>query len=72
MVFMNAQVPLGTHEWNKFINPEELNGMLRDNGVVVENTEGMIYDPLSGAWTLAPLTMVNYVTYGIKDGPPRT
>ena len=64
-------MPVGTHEWDKFINPEELSRLMRENGVVVEKTEGMIYDPVSGTWTLAPLTMVNYVMYGIKDGPSR-
>ena len=63
---------MGTHDWEKFITPSELGAMLQRNGVIVENTEGMIYNPLSGTWNLSPVTMVNYVMYGIKDGPAHT
>lgn len=61
-------VPEGTHDWEKFISPDEVKKELRRNGVYVERTEGMIYNPLTDTWTLAPLCSVNYITFGIKDG----
>ena len=63
------QVPAGTHDWQKFITPDELRRMLRENRVQVEKTEGMVYNPISGTWTLQPVTWINYAMYGIKDGP---
>merc|ERR1711924_257956 len=38
-----STVPPGTHDYDKFITPEELSTMLRQNGVFVEKKEGMIY-----------------------------
>lgn len=67
-----SMVPVGTHHWDKFITPPELGAMLQRNGVIVEDTQGMIYNPLSGTWSLSPVTMINYVMYGIKDGPAHT
>jgi len=61
-------VPPGTHDWDKFITPHELTAMLRKCGVCVEKTTGTIYNPLTGMWTLAPVTAVNYIMFGIKDG----
>ena len=63
------EVPEGTHDWDKFINPAELSAMLRRNGVIAEKTSGMVYDPISKTWSLNPVTVVNYAMYGIKDGP---
>jgi len=62
-------VPDGTHDWEKFITADDLKSMLRKNGVFVDRTSGMIYNPLTGTWILAPFTAVNYVMYGIKDRP---
>jgi len=60
-------VPEGTHEWEKFISPTELQQMLRESGVWVEDVAGMVYNPLTGTWSLSPITLVNYVLYGVKN-----
>lgn len=41
-------VPKGTHEWKKFLKPSELSRAVRQAGGTVINTEGMVFDPLSG------------------------
>ncbi len=43
-------VPAGTHDWKKFIKPSELAKMVRNAGGQVQNVEGMIYNPVTGAF----------------------
>lgn len=43
-------VPAGTHDWKKFIKPSELSKMVRNAGGQVQNVEGMIYNPVTGAF----------------------
>jgi 2-polyprenyl-6-hydroxyphenyl methylase/3-demethylubiquinone-9 3-methyltransferase len=54
-------LPVGTHDWNKFIPPEELSGQLAARGLIPAGTAGMIYNPLSGRWRLGTDTGVNYL-----------
>ena len=43
-----GQVPRGTHDWNKFLTPEELTGHLNAAGLTVLDTRGIAWDPLKG------------------------
>lgn len=72
-------VPKGTHDWDKFITPEELVLLLEhchtkegegeeENGRLrVEHVSGMIYNPLKGTWYLDGDVGVNYVAFFVKD-----
>lgn len=66
--YVLRMVPPGTHDWNKFVRPEELeSALLRSNGSVVEDVCGMIMDPFSGSWFLHPkLHEVNYVAHATR------
>ncbi|KAM8953024.1 ubiquinone biosynthesis O-methyltransferase, mitochondrial [Pelodytes ibericus] len=59
-------VPEGTHDWEKFIAPEELERTLESNGYVVETLRGMLYNPLSGSWRWIEDTSINYAIHAIK------
>uniref|UniRef100_A0A8C5R0P8 Ubiquinone biosynthesis O-methyltransferase, mitochondrial n=1 Tax=Leptobrachium leishanense TaxID=445787 RepID=A0A8C5R0P8_9ANUR len=59
-------VPEGTHDWEKFISPEELERILESNGYVVEALRGMLYNPLSGSWRWIEDTSINYTIHAIK------
>jgi 2-polyprenyl-6-hydroxyphenyl methylase/3-demethylubiquinone-9 3-methyltransferase len=59
-------LPKGTHEWEKFIKPEELKGWLSGNGVEVKAESGVTYHPLAGAWRQARDMDVNYMVLGEK------
>ncbi|XP_035809151.1 ubiquinone biosynthesis O-methyltransferase, mitochondrial isoform X2 [Amphiprion ocellaris] len=59
-------VPSGTHDWEKFISPEELERLLESNGFSVQSVQGMLYNPLSGAWSWTNSTAINYALHAVK------
>ncbi|XP_068135518.1 ubiquinone biosynthesis O-methyltransferase, mitochondrial isoform X2 [Hyperolius riggenbachi] len=59
-------VPEGTHDWNKFIPPEELERLLESNGFVVDTLRGMLYNPFMGSWRWFSDTSINYVLHAVK------
>ena len=54
-------VPAGTHDWNKFLTPEELRAFAQDEPFVVEGPFGVQYNPLSGVWRESPDASINYM-----------
>jgi len=53
-------LPVGTHQWERFVRPEELKPALRRAGLSVTDLTGMVYDPLADTWSLSTDTDVNY------------
>ena len=54
-------LPVGTHDWRKFITPVELAALLRHAGLRVTDVTGLVPDPLRGGWRTAPAMAVNYL-----------
>jgi 2-polyprenyl-6-hydroxyphenyl methylase/3-demethylubiquinone-9 3-methyltransferase len=54
-------LPAGTHDWNKFITPDELSLAVKNAGLNVINVAGLSYNPLSDTWHLTNDTDVNYM-----------
>jgi 2-polyprenyl-6-hydroxyphenyl methylase / 3-demethylubiquinone-9 3-methyltransferase len=54
-------LPVGTHDWRKFITPAELGGMLRHAGLRVADISGLVADPLTGQWKTSRNLAVNYI-----------
>jgi 2-polyprenyl-6-hydroxyphenyl methylase/3-demethylubiquinone-9 3-methyltransferase len=54
-------LPKGTHEYAKFIRPSELARWCRDAGLVLQQTRGMEYNPLTQRYWLSADTSVNYL-----------
>ena len=54
-------LPIGTHEWNKFLTPEELENYGRKNSLLVEKIDGMVFNPLSNKWSVSQDCAVNYI-----------
>ena len=54
-------LPIGTHEWNKFLTPEELTNFGQKNSLLVEKIDGMIFNPLSNRWSVSKDCAVNYI-----------
>ncbi len=55
-------LPRGTHQWEKFIRPEELEEWLQAAGMTVIDRTGVAYNPFTGQWLKAPQDMdVNYM-----------
>lgn len=53
-------LPRGTHQWDRFITPEELEGFMRSAGLDPDRREGVVYDPLRDRWNRSSDTDVNY------------
>jgi 2-polyprenyl-6-hydroxyphenyl methylase/3-demethylubiquinone-9 3-methyltransferase len=54
-------VPRGTHDWNRFVTPEELSRHLASAGFASPQFEGLVYDVMHDEWKLGPDTSVNYL-----------
>ncbi len=54
-------LPRGTHDWSKFVTPSELAGALTASGLKIAQTSGVVFNPLSGRWSLSGDTDVNYM-----------
>jgi 2-polyprenyl-6-hydroxyphenyl methylase/3-demethylubiquinone-9 3-methyltransferase len=54
-------LPVGTHDWNRFVTPDELEDSLRDAGLHVVDEGGIIYHLPSGEWRRADDMDVNYM-----------
>jgi 2-polyprenyl-6-hydroxyphenyl methylase/3-demethylubiquinone-9 3-methyltransferase len=54
-------LPRGTHDWDKFVTPDELTAPLRASGMRVTRMTGVAYYPLSGVWKLTSDLSVNYM-----------
>jgi 2-polyprenyl-6-hydroxyphenyl methylase/3-demethylubiquinone-9 3-methyltransferase len=61
-------LPVGTHDWRKFITPDELFAMLRQAGLRPVDRMGMVFDPLAWDWRLSERDLsVNYVTASLRE-----
>lgn len=56
-------LPAGTHEYQKFIRPSELESWARSAGLELRNSIGMHYNPLTREYSLGPGLDVNYLMY---------
>ncbi|MEZ5998005.1 MAG: bifunctional 2-polyprenyl-6-hydroxyphenol methylase/3-demethylubiquinol 3-O-methyltransferase UbiG [Hyphomonas sp.] len=54
-------LPPGTHDWSKFLPPEDVSGALADAGMAPQPAVGVSFSPLSGAWRLSEDVSVNYM-----------
>lgn len=60
-------LPKGTHEWSKFITPDELFDLLRNAGLDPVDRQGFVFNPLTWSWRLSDRDLsVNYVTASVK------
>ncbi|WP_170327794.1 bifunctional 2-polyprenyl-6-hydroxyphenol methylase/3-demethylubiquinol 3-O-methyltransferase UbiG [Ruegeria arenilitoris] len=62
-------LPRGTHEWNKFITPDELFDLLRQAGMDPVDRKGFVFNPILWSWSISDRDLsVNYVTASVKPG----
>ncbi len=54
-------LPIGTHDWNKFIKPDELIKITKINNLKLEKLDGMNFDLLTNEWNLSSNNSVNYI-----------
>ncbi|WP_225027179.1 bifunctional 2-polyprenyl-6-hydroxyphenol methylase/3-demethylubiquinol 3-O-methyltransferase UbiG [Xinfangfangia pollutisoli] len=62
-------LPKGTHDWQKFITPDELYELIRRAGLTPVDRKGMVFNPVSWRWSLSDRDLsVNYVTASTRAG----
>lgn len=54
-------LPKGTHDWNRFLPPETLRGLLEESGLTILKTQGVSFDPIRWDWRLSADVDVNYM-----------
>ena len=60
-------LPRGTHDWSKFITPDELFAMLEKAGLEPVDRKGFVFNPILWSWSISPRDLsVNYVTASIR------
>ena len=65
--FIMRWLPKGTHDWAKFITPDELYALLRQAGLDPVDRKGFQFNPVSWRWSLSDRDLsVNYVTAALK------
>lgn len=60
-------LPVGTHEWDKFITPDELRDLLNNAGLTPVDRKGFVFNPLQWSWSISDSDLsVNYVTASVN------
>lgn len=61
-------LPKGTHEWDKFITPDELFELIKSAGLNPVDRKGFVFNPFKWSWSISDKDLsVNYVTASIKS-----
>ena len=60
-------LPIGTHDWNKFIKPEELEKKLSIKNFTTNNIQGLEFNPMSAKWKKSNNLSVNYIICSSKN-----
>ena len=60
-------LPIGTHEWEKFVNPDDLIAISKKNNLNLRKLDGMKYNLLKDQWTISADKSVNYISIFNKN-----
>ena len=60
-------LPIGTHDWNKFIKPEELENFLSQENFRTHDIRGLKYNPFTKKWKKTSDLSVNYIICSFKS-----
>ena len=63
-------LPRGTHQWDRFVTPDELAGYVAAAGLSRPTYRGIVYDVINDTWSLSDNTDVNYL--GFCSAPSST
>jgi len=60
-------LPIGTHEWEKFVKPEELKKILNKNNLSLKKFDGMHFNLIKDEWSITKDLSVNYIAKFLKN-----
>ena len=55
-------LPVGTHDWNKFVKPDELEKICKISSLSLKKIDGVKFNPILNKWSLSSDKSVNYIT----------
>ena len=55
-------LPIGTHDWQKFIKPDELIEICKKNSLSLKSIDGVSFNPIMNQWNISSDKSVNYIT----------
>jgi len=59
-------LPIGTHDWGKFVKPNDLINISKENNLMLKKLDGMKFNILDNSWKISNDTSVNYITKFVK------
>ncbi len=62
--YVMGWLPKGTHQWEKFVTPEEVRLAMKGSGLEVTEEIGVVFNPITDTWSLSSDTGVNYMMVG--------
>ena len=60
-------LPIGTHDWEKFVKPNDLINILKKNNIKLDQLDGVKLNLLNNEWELSNDKSVNYIAKFIKS-----
>ena len=60
-------LPIGTHDWEKFVKPEELKEILSKNNISLKKLDGMHFNIIKDEWSITNDLSVNYIAKFLKN-----
>ena len=60
-------LPIGTHDWEKFVRPDDLINILKKNNLSLDSLDGMKFNLLKDEWKLSSDKSINYIGKFIKN-----
>ena len=60
-------LPIGTHDWNKFLKPEELENYLNKEKLITQDISGLEFNPFTKVWKKSSDLSVNYIICSLKS-----
>jgi 2-polyprenyl-6-hydroxyphenyl methylase/3-demethylubiquinone-9 3-methyltransferase len=60
-------LPIGTHDWEKFVRPNDLQKILKRHNLNLKDQNGMYFNFLKNQWLMSDDTSINYITCFLKN-----
>ena len=60
-------LPIGTHDWQKFVKPETLSKILKENNLILESLSGMKFNIIKNDWAISEDNSINYIAKFVKN-----
>ena len=60
-------LPIGTHDWEKFLKPEDLKKIQKKNNLDLDRLDGMNFNIIKDEWSISKDLSINYIAKFIKN-----